>query len=239
MMGRLVVRKTDDNPHSDVALSRQPVAKRNIGRRLTVAVAITGTVLAIIPMANSEPGSRTAAITPTSYGRAVPTSLIGSGTFSLPDPTSKAITYNTGLVPVDAAILASMGPSGADYSRTVATLAVAGLLPNRGYAVHAHTKPCGATGTDAGPHYQNHVDPAATAQKPSTDPYYANQRNEIWLDVRTDATGGGTSRTTVPFTFTDRAPGSIVIHEAMSTATGPGQAGQAGGRVACLTLSRE
>ncbi|MDQ3824970.1 MAG: hypothetical protein M3325_04190, partial [Actinomycetota bacterium] len=173
MMGRLVVRKTDDNPHSDVALSRQSVAKRNIGRRLTVAVAITGTVLAIIPMANSEPGSRTAAITPPSYGRAVPTSLIGSGTFSLPDPTSKAITYNTGLVPVDAAILASMGPSGADYSRTVATLAVAGLLPNRGYAVHAHTKPCGATGTDAGPHYQNHVDPAATAQKPSTDPYYA------------------------------------------------------------------
>jgi Cu-Zn family superoxide dismutase len=238
-MGRLSISKTDYNPHSDVALSKRSITRRHVRRRLSIAIAAVGTVLAISPMANSQPASRTAAITPTSYGRAAPTSLIGSGTFSLPDPTSKAITYNTGLVPVDAAILASMGPSGADYSQTVATLAVAGLLPNRGYAVHAHTKPCGATGADAGPHYQNHVDPAATAQKPSTDPYYANPRNEIWLDVRTNATGGGTSRTTVPFTFTNRAPGSIVIHEAMSTATGPGQAGQAGARVACLTLSRE
>lgn len=42
-----------------------------------------------------------------------------------------------------AAILASVLPAGADYSKTVATLHVAGLLPNRGYAVHVHTDPCG------------------------------------------------------------------------------------------------
>ncbi|MBV8992440.1 MAG: superoxide dismutase family protein [Pseudonocardiales bacterium] len=133
-----------------------------------------------------------------------------------------------------------MEPAGGwDRSQTVATLTITGLLRNRGYAIHAHANPCGATGEDAGPHYQNHLDPAATPQHPSTDPHYANPRNEIWLDVRTDANGEGISRTTVPFVFTNRAPASIVIHEAQSTATGPGQAGQAGARVACLTLSRQ
>ncbi|MGH3988272.1 MAG: superoxide dismutase, partial [Pseudonocardiaceae bacterium] len=76
-------------------------------------------------------------------------------------------------------------------------------------------------------------------QAPSTNPEYANPSNEIWLDVRTDAAGSGTSQTTVPFMFTDRAPESIVVHEAMATATQPGQAGQAGARLACLVLSRQ
>ena len=40
----------------------------------------------------------------------------------------------------------------------------------------------------------------------------------------------------VPFTFTDRAPASIVIHEAETTGTAPGQAGSAGARVACITV---
>ncbi|MGH3824586.1 MAG: hypothetical protein ACRDRA_17400 [Pseudonocardiaceae bacterium] len=120
---------------------------------------------------------------------------------------------------------------------TAAELVISGLLPNRGYAVHAHTNACGATGAAAGPHYQNQIDPAATPQAPSTNADYANPRNEIWLDVRTDATGSGTSHTTVPFIFTDRTPGSIVVHDAMVTATHPGHAGQAGARLACLTLS--
>jgi Cu-Zn family superoxide dismutase len=83
-----------------------------------------------------------------------------------------------------------MEPAGGwDRSQTVATLTVTGLLRNRGYAIHAHPHPCGVTGEDAGPHYENYLDPAATAQHPSTDPHYANPRNEIWLDVRTDANG--------------------------------------------------
>ena len=41
----------------------------------------------------------------------------------------------------------------------------------------------------------------------------------------------------MPFTFTDRRPGSMVIHEAEMTATAPGQAGVAGGRLACLTIA--
>lgn len=228
----------DHKVSSGISLCKQSVTVRQTCCWRTAT--LPGTVLALTLVINPQRGPQTAGITPASYGRSVPISLIGSGTFTLPDPTSKAITYNTALVPVDAGILASIEPAGGwDRSQTVATLTVTGLLPNRGYAVHAHTNPCGATDQDAGPHYPNHLDLAATAQHPSTDPHYANPRNEIWLDVRTDANGEGIPRTTVPFIFTDRAPGSLVIHEAQSTATGPGHAGEAGARVACLTLVRQ
>ncbi|HSL07141.1 MAG TPA: superoxide dismutase [Pseudonocardiaceae bacterium] len=210
---------------------------RRICRRLTLA--IIGTVMALTPMACAHQGPKTLAATPPGHGRPNPPVLAGSGTLTAPNSTAEAVTYNPALAPVNAAILTALMPSGYGYSHTVATFVVAGLLPNRGYAVHAHTNACGATGQDAGPHYQNRIDPAATPQAPSTNPEYANPRNEIWLDVRTNAAGSGTSRTIVPFTFTDRPPGSIVVHEAMATATAPGQAGQAGARIACLTLSRQ
>jgi Cu-Zn family superoxide dismutase len=142
--------------------------------------------------------------------------------------------YNPALAPIGARLRANMDPSG---ETTIAELAVSGMLPNRGYAVHAHTSACGDKPSAAGPHYQNRVDPAATPQKPSTNPEYANPRNEVWLDVRTDATGAGTARTTVPLVFADREPGSIVVHEAEQTATGPGHAGTAGDRIACITLA--
>jgi superoxide dismutase, Cu-Zn family len=213
------------------------VTVRRLCRRCTLAV--VGTVIAFTLTACSHQVPKTPAATPTAHGRLNPPVLSGSGTLTAPNPAAKAVTYNPALAPVDAAILAAVMPSGYGYSRTLATLVVAGLLPNRGYAIHVHTKACGATGQDAGPHYQNRIDPAATPQAPSTNPEYANPRNEIWLDVHTNAVGSGTSHTTVPFTFTDRTPGSIVVHEAMTTATAPGQAGQAGARIACLTLSRQ
>lgn len=222
---------------SKAASCEQPVTARRVCRWLTPAV--IGTVMALTPMACAHQAPKTPAATPTSQARLNPTVLSGSGTLTAPNPAAEAVTYNPALAPVDAAILASLMPSGYGYSHTVATLVVAGLLPNRGYAIHAHAKACGATGEAAGPHYQNRLDPAATPQTPSTNPDYANPRNEIWLDVHTNAAGSGTSHTTVPFTFTDRTPGSIVVHEAMTTATAPGHAGQAGARIACLTLSRQ
>ncbi len=109
------------------------------------------------------------------------------------------------------------------------------LQPDRGYAAHAHTEPCGRNGTDAGPHYQHEVDPAATPERPSVDPAYANPQNEIWLELTTDARGSGTAETTVPFVFGDRAPSSIVLHEHPTTQTEHGRAGSAGGRIACFT----
>jgi Cu-Zn family superoxide dismutase len=225
----------DHSELTEIALCKQEVTGGRVCRRLALAVA--GAVLVLTPMAcgRQEPQAPTA--TPTSHARPDPTALTGSGTFTSPDPASKAITYNPSLAPADAAILTSVTPGGYDYSSTVATVVVAGLLPNRSYAVHAHTNACGLTGEDAGPHYQNHLDPAAKPSAPSTNPQYANPRNEIWLDIHTDATGEGTTQTTVPFGFTDRRPGSIVLHAAPTTTTARGQAGQAGARIACVTLA--
>ena len=220
---------------AEVALCKQSMTGGPIYRWLTFAV--TGTVLALTPVACGHQEPQTPAAAPASHARPDPTALIGSGTFTSPDLVSKTITYNPSLAPVDAAILTSVAPGDSDYSSTVATVVVAGLLPNRSYAAHAHTNACGPTGEDAGPHYQNRIDPAAKPQAPSANPQYANPRNEIWLTIRTDATGEGTAQTTVPFGFTDRKPGSIVVHEAMTTTTTPGRAGQAGARIACVTLS--
>lgn len=160
--------------------------------------------------------------------------LHGEGALAAPTSSSTADTYNPALAPIGARLTANLAPTGESIN---AELAVSGMLPNRGYAVHAHTNACGAKPDSSGPHYQNRVDPAASPQESSTDPVYANPNNEVWLDVRTDATGAGTARTTVPFVFADRGPASIVVHEAEQTATDPGHAGRAGARLACITLS--
>ena len=149
------------------------------------------------------------------------------------DRATTAFTYNPALAPEGAQIEVDSETRGAS---TEIRLDVDGLLPNRGYAAHAHVNACGPTGDAAGPHFQNLADPAAGPGKPSVDPAYANPQNEVWLDLRTDGNGDGESRVTVPFAFTDRAPASVVIHEAEATATAPGQAGTAGARLACLTV---
>lgn len=162
--------------------------------------------------------------------------LHGQGTLAPAIRSSTADTYNPALAPAGARLSATLTPSG---ETTTVELIASGMLPNRSYAAHAHTNVCGDTGAAAGPHYQNRIDPAATPQKPSSNPEFANPRNEVWLELHTDATGAGTARTTVPFVLTDRGPGSIVVHEAMDTATAPGKAGTAGARIACLTLAPE
>lgn len=203
-----------------------------------LACAVACTVVAFTPVGCAERGAENMpAVTPAAANGVAPAVVLyGSGKLAAPTPVSAAVTYNPAAAPIGAALTATLTPSA---KSTVAELVVSGLLPDRGYAVHAHTRACGATGEAAGPHYQNRIDPLATSQAPSTNPEYANPSNEIWLDVRTDAAGSGTSQTTVPFMFTDRAPESIVVHEAMATATQPGQAGQAGARLACLVLSRQ
>jgi Cu-Zn family superoxide dismutase len=120
---------------------------------------------------------------------------------------------------------------------TVVALDVDGLLPDRGYAAHAHVNPCGATGADAGPHFQHAVDPAAGPDHPSVDPAYANARNEVWLDLHTDGSGDGHAEAELPFTFAgNRSPRSVVVHASEATATDAGHAGMAGDRAACITL---
>ncbi|MGQ0773655.1 MAG: superoxide dismutase family protein [Pseudonocardiales bacterium] len=228
-------------PESQLGRSGQLV-RRPLARSL--ALAALGVAVALAPIACSAQQS-TSVPEPTTTATNEPTvaaDLGGEGRLTAPGQPSNAFTYDPALAPVGAvlrvALTASNGSTTATRT-TTATLEVSGLLPNRGYAVHLHDKACGSTGAAAGPHFQHQVDPAATPDMPSTDPTFANPRNEIWLDIRTDATGSGTSTTEVPFAFTDRAPASVVVHEQMVTATEPGKAGMAGARIACFTLPNE
>jgi Cu-Zn family superoxide dismutase len=192
-----------------------------------------GAVLVFIPIGGAYRGP--AIPTPAArYDSLRSTVVFGSGTLTTPSSKSKAISYNPDLAPIGAAMTATVIPTS---EGSMAELTVFGLLPNRAYVAYAYTKACGATADAAGRRFQNHLDPAESARAPSTNPEYANPENEIWLDVRTDAAGAGDSRTTVPFTLSDRTPGSFVVHDAVLSTT-KGHAGKAGDRVACLTLSR-
>lgn len=155
--------------------------------------------------------------------------------FQTPGPgtTEKAFTYNVAGVPVGASVDVE---SHVDNGRTTVTLNARGLPPNRDFGIHVHTRPCGPQPADSGPHYQNTVDPAATAQAPSTDPAYANPGNEVWLDTTTDANGDAHATSTVDWVFREHEANSVVLH-AHHTMTGPGQAGTAGDRLACIDES--
>ncbi len=165
---------------------------------------------------------------------ATPEDETAEGTLAAADHGSGALTYNPAVAPTGAHLSVTITE---DHGDTIVALDAEGLLPDRGYAAHAHVKPCGPTGADAGPHFQNSPDPAASPDHPSTDPAYANPDNEVWLDLDTDADGDGHAETDVPFTFEEnRSPRSIVIHEAETTDTHAGHAGTAGARAACITL---
>ena len=151
-----------------------------------------------------------------------------SGTLAPPPEAEGTYTYDQTAAPAGAELTVASTATDGD---TRVELTVDGLAPSRAYGVHAHVNPCGETGDAAGPHFQNVQDPVS----PSVDPAYANPRNEIWLDLRTDADGAGSATTKVPFDFAGRAPASVVLHE-MPTATAAGEAGTAGGRLACLTV---
>jgi len=138
-----------------------------------------------------------------------------------------AVTYDTALVPTAGTATTR---TEVDGGKTTVVLTVAGLAPERDYGAHVHTKPCGAKPADSGPHYQHKQDPVT----PSTDPAYANDKNEAWLDFTTDAQGAATAEATVDWKFRDGEANATVIHET-HTATHHGKAGTAGDRLACIT----
>jgi Cu-Zn family superoxide dismutase len=216
--------------------------KRKRMRRLSARLAIV--LLAVLPAvgcASAQPAPPAATATPaTTVASAEPAGTaeesdtpVAEGVLAPPERAGDAFTYNPAPAPEGAEISVYTDTDG---GTTAVRLEVAGLLPGRGYAAHAHVNACGPTGDAAGPHFQNQVDPAAAPGRPSTDPAFANPQNEIWLDLRTDGEGDGESTAEMPFVFADRAPASVVIHEAEVTATTPGQAGSAGARLACLTI---
>jgi Cu-Zn family superoxide dismutase len=161
--------------------------------------------------------------------------LTPRGAFTMPTEggDDNAFTYNEAAVPVGSSV--NVGSEEQDGHTTI-TFSATGLAPNRDFGVHVHTRTCGREPLDSGPHYQNDVDPAATPEAPSSDPAYANPQNEIWLDVTTDGNGDAQSSTAVSWEFRHDEANSVVLH-AQRTMTGPGMAGMAGDRLACIDES--
>ncbi|WP_166350250.1 superoxide dismutase family protein [Phytoactinopolyspora limicola] len=146
------------------------------------------------------------------------------------DPAeSDAVTYDPSAVPAGAPVQVTVAP--ADPGGTTYTLHIEDVEPARDFGAHLHTGACGPDPADAGPHYQNSLDPV----QPSTDPAYANPDNEVWLDLTTDDDGAGSAEATVRWTPREGEANSIVIHE-HHTMTDPGHAGHAGDRLACVDL---
>jgi superoxide dismutase, Cu-Zn family len=144
-------------------------------------------------------------------------------------PAAPAITYDHGQVPPGAQVSVVEKQQAGDH--TEIRLQVRGLQPNRMYGAHVHVNACGLSGQDAGPHYQNIKDPVS----PSTDPKYANPKNEVWLDLMTDAQGAALAQSTLDWRFRPNGARSVVIH-AEHTHTEPGKAGSAGARLACVSV---
>jgi Cu-Zn family superoxide dismutase len=142
--------------------------------------------------------------------------------------TPGAYAYDLTYVPSGARATAHAVATG--DGRTIVTLQVFGLLPDREYGAHAHVAACGPLPGDAGGHFQ-YVPGLAN------DPAFANPSNEIWLDVHTDSEGNGSSKAVLDWQFpADRRAHSIVIHD-HHTSSDPGTAGMAGPRYGCLTVA--
>ena len=165
---------------------------------------------------------------------------VADGVFDVPGTATSAVTYDVAQVPVGAEVTVRAVRTGSH--KTVLTLHARGLLPNETYGAHAHYRPCGLTGAAAGAHYENVPDPAVGGSETvsSTDPAYANPSNEAWLDLETNAAGNGRAQTVVDWTFrptTDGAPRSVILHLNTTSTGGTPPAGNAGARLACVSIS--
>ncbi|MFI9160460.1 superoxide dismutase family protein [Kitasatospora aureofaciens] len=170
---------------------------------------------ALLPLALLAPAVSPVSVTETAFDPAT----------AFVRPT--AISYAQDLVPYGshARVVTDRSVPG----RTVLTLTVSGLAPDHEFPVHLHTGDCGADPAASGPHYQDVVDPV----QPSTDPAYANDRNELRLVLRTGGQGGGTARAAVDWQPRPGEARSLVLHA--GTPAGPHAAGD---RVACIRLAR-
>ena len=185
--------------------------------------------------ADSEPAAVQEEAVATDEARGVQATAspsVTASTFLPPGEGTGAITYDETAVPEgatsDVQVREQDGQTSVRFTGT-------GLEADRDFGAHVHTRPCGEDPADAGPHYQNEVDPAATKDEPSTDPEYANPENEVWLDFTTDESGNAVSEATVDWEFREGEARSLVLHE-HHTNTGEGEAGTAGDRLACVSV---
>jgi superoxide dismutase, Cu-Zn family len=107
-------------------------------------------------------------------------------------------------------------------------LAVAGFPPSRTFGSHLHRLACDDP-MKAGTHYQNQPFPTGGS---ATDPVYANNTNEAWLDFITDASGNGEKVLTVDWLPRSGEARAIIFHHMAS-----GVGGVSGAKLACLPLT--
>jgi hypothetical protein len=163
--------------------------------------------------------------------------LSGTGTLAAPTPTGKAITDNRDLAPAGAVTSAFLAVIPLPNGSTLAHLTILGYCPIEAMR-HTYT-PILVAWPPPRPGRISRITwiprrHLSSHQAIAGMPIPATRSGSTC----TTAGGIGVSNATVPFAVTGRAPGSIVIHEAMQTSTGPaGEAGKAGARIACLTLS--
>ncbi|MFD7592731.1 superoxide dismutase family protein [Kitasatospora sp. NPDC059812] len=185
--------------------------------------------LALLAPAAASSGAAAPSVAAASSGSAASPVSVVEAAF---DPATAfvpptAVSYADDLVPYGAhtRIVTDRSTAG----RTVLTMTVTGLAPDHEFPVHLHTGSCGADPASSGPHYQDAVDPV----QPSTDPAYANGRNELRLALRTDEHGEGTATASVPWQPRPGEARSLVMHA--GTPTGPHAAGD---RAACVKLEK-
>ncbi|SDQ33116.1 superoxide dismutase family protein [Thermostaphylospora chromogena] len=210
------------------------------------------------PSADEPSAAAPAGATPTSASP-VPAEirLTGGGTFEEYTEGGRAIVYNRDLVPEGARAEVTVESDGEE---TTSELEVWGLAPNRNLGVHLHVNACGRKPDSSGPHFRHSASaapesspapgepedtgsPAATPS-PESSPEgtasptpEANPTDEVWLDITTDESGHATATSTNPWGLSpDDLPKSLVIHEKPTQSEGP-DAGSAGGRAACITLT--
>lgn len=111
-------------------------------------------------------------------------------------------------------------------------LDVTHLAARTTYSGRVHLGGCPDAVHDVGPTFQLvPADPPDLAR----DPAFANDANEIWLDVSTDDRGAGSVMVRQPWQFSPAAlPGSVILHEQV-VPTRPGGT-TAGPPLACLEV---
>lgn len=101
--------------------------------------------------------------------------------------------------------------------KSIVTLHVSGLTPNRSYGAHVHVAACESG--QAGGHYRNVPAGPATAA------------NEVWLDFTTNAAGQGRAKAVVNFGFRLDGANAVVVHDHATDG-----AGAAGPKLGCINV---
>ena len=143
--------------------------------------------------------------------------VAGTGTVEGP-MTAFADPYGDGRANPAAGVSARVHAVATGTDRSVVTLHVDGLVPDRGYGAHVHVGAC-ADNKGRG-HYMH--DPAAGA----------TADNEVWLDMVANAAGRGHAQALVEWTFRAGEARSVVLHDRVTDA-----AGTAGPKLACLDVA--